>query len=100
MDIQYDRHEEEWGKCINDRKRREIAATWMQPKTLNQWRHNRMLKSINPFITKTSTWLTVGDGRYGTDAHYIINQSGNAHASDISDKLLKIGNATDDPVSR
>ena len=51
-----------------------------------------MLASINPFITESSTWLTVGDGRYGTDAHYIISQKGDAHASDISDKLLKIGN--------
>ena len=92
MEIQYDRHDEEWEKCIGDRKRGEIAATWMQSGTLDRWRHNRMLGSINPFITKTSTWLTVGDGRYGTDAHYIMSQNGTAHASDISDKLLKIGN--------
>ncbi len=91
MEVIYDRHEEEWEKCINDEKRREIAATWMKEGTLDRWRHHRMLSPIKPFISGETTWLTVGDGRYGTDAHFIISQGGEAHASDISDRLLKIG---------
>jgi len=91
LEVIYDRHEEEWEKCINDEERRKIAATWMKEGTLDRWRHHRMLSPIKPFISGDKTWLTVGDGRYGTDAHFIISEGGIAHASDISDKLLKIG---------
>ena len=91
MEIIYDRHEEEWEKCINDEERKKVAATWTQEGTLDRWRHNRMLSPIKPFISVDTSWLTVGDGRYGTDAHFIISEGGTAHASDISDKLLKIG---------
>lgn len=91
MKVIYDRHEDEWEKCITDDERRKVAATWMQEGTLDQWRHHRMLLPIKPLISRDSSWLTVGDGRYGTDAHFIITQGGMAHASDISDKLLKIG---------
>lgn len=92
MEIIYDKHEEEWNKCLNDSERKKISKTWVKNGTLDKWRHKRMLKGIDTLITKTSTWLTLGDGRYGTDANYIIEKGGNAHASDISDKLLKIGN--------
>jgi len=91
LEVIYDRHEEEWEKCINDEERRKIAATWMKEGTLDRWRHHRMLSPIKPFISGDKTWLTVGDGRYGTDAHFIISEGGIAHASDISDRLLKIG---------
>ena len=91
MEIIYDRHEDEWEKCINEEKGKKVAATWMQKGTLDRWRHNRMLSLIKPFISGDKSWLTVGDGRYGTDAHFIISEGGIAHASDISDRLLKIG---------
>lgn len=51
-----------------------------------------MLSPLKVFISGDTSWLTIGDGRFGTDAHFIITQGGQAHASDISDKLLKIGN--------
>ena len=91
MKIVYDRHEEEWNQCLNVEERRKVAATWMKAGSLDRWRHDRMLKPIIPFITKDDTWLTVGDGRYGTDAHFIIANGGSAHATDISDTLLSIG---------
>ena len=92
MDIIYDNHEKEWEKCINDKERRLVAETWMKEGTLDRWRHKRMLSPLKTFISCDTSWLTIGDGRFGTDAHFIISQGGKAHASDISDKLLKIGN--------
>ena len=91
MKITYDNHEQEWDKCINDEERKKVAATWMKKGTLDRWRHERMLSCIKPLISSDTTWLTIGDGRYGTDANFIITQGGSAHASDISDKLLKLG---------
>lgn len=50
-----------------------------------------MLLSIKEFISPSSTWLTIGDGRYGTDANFLQSHEAINHASDIFDVLLKIG---------
>ena len=92
MEIIYDNHEEEWDKCINDEERKKIAETWLKEGSLDKLRHLRMLSCIDPLINGKNKWLTIGDGRYGTDAHYIIEKGDKAHASDISKKLLEIGN--------
>lgn len=89
--IKYDRHKEEWEKCLNNKDRKKVAETWMESGTIDRWRHERMLNKILPFINEGKEWLTIGDGRYGTDANFIIRNGGKAHATDISDKLLKIG---------
>jgi SAM-dependent methyltransferase len=91
MDIVYDRCEEEWERCLHDEEKQRMAATWMQEGTLDRWRHHRMLDPIKPLISAQTSWLTLGDGRYGTDAHFILANGGKAHATDLSDKLLKIG---------
>lgn len=91
MKIFYDRCEKVWEQCLNDEEKKKIAASWMSAGTLDRWRHERMLSPIKSFICGENSWLTVGDGRFGTDAHFIISHGGIAHASDISDKLLRIG---------
>ena len=53
-----------------------------------------MYAQLSPFVElKTdATWLTIGDGRYGTDANALMRLGAQkVHCSDISDKLLKIG---------
>jgi len=92
MEIIYDKHKEEWIECLNDTATKKIADTWLKDNTLDKWRHKRMLKGIKPLIKKGSKWLTVGDGRYGTDANFILRNGGKAHATDISDKLLRVAN--------
>ena len=91
VEIKYDRHKEEWEACLSQKDRIKVAESWMKSGTFDRWRHERMLKKILPFINEDSEWLTIGDGRYGTDANFIIRNGGKAHATDISDKLLKIG---------
>lgn len=93
--IKYDRHEEEWQKCLTDEKRHKVGLTWLKDgDTLNNWRENRKYDLLQPIIdsNKEYSWLTVGDGRYGTDAHKIIQMgSKKVLCTDISDTLLKIG---------
>lgn len=91
MEIIYDNHKEEWIECLNNPDSKKIAETWLKDGTLDKWRHKRMLKVIDPLIREDATWVTIGDGRYGTDANYILSNGGKAHATDISDELLKIG---------
>ena len=47
-----------------------------------------MLEPVKAFIGKNSTWLTIGDGRFGTEARFINDNGGTAHASDINIELL------------
>ena len=90
--IKYDRHEDEYEECLTNENKKKIADTWMEKGSLDRWRHERMLKLLDPiFKDKTLKWLTIGDGRYGNDANYILEKGCDVHATDISDKLLKIG---------
>lgn len=64
---------------------------WLENKTYDSWRHQRMYRMVDVLINKKDSWLTIGDGRYGSDAHYLIkNGVKNVIASDISNKQLKI----------
>ena len=74
MGVKYDA---KLGQCLEDEERIKVASTW-------HWTDGGMnvLESVKPFINNTNYWLTVGDGRFGTDDQ-----------PRISEKLLKIGNA-------
>ena len=65
-----------------------IEKSWFEENTLDKWRHKRMLEPVKAFIGKNSTWLTIGDGRFGTEARFINDNGGTAHASDINIELL------------
>lgn len=45
---------------------------------------------LNPILESDdgASWLTVGDGRYGLDARYLLDHGADAVASDISEVLL------------
>ncbi len=75
----------EGGECEN------TAINWCAQGTADGWRHQRLFDNLLPLIERYSdaTWLTVGDGRYGSDAHYLQEKGLNVIASDISDVLLK-----------
>jgi ubiquinone/menaquinone biosynthesis C-methylase UbiE len=92
--IRYDNHQAEWDKCISDPEFKEIGKSWLKHDTLDAWRHKRMrapLKTIVEF-NPTLSWLTIGDGRYGTDANHLLSLGAkNVHTSDISETLIKIG---------
>ena len=86
--IKYDNHEEEWEKVLNVESRKKIASTWLeQNDTINTWRHDRMYKLLKTLINYDTNlnWLTVGDGRYGTDANALLSLGvKNVMCTDIS----------------
>jgi ubiquinone/menaquinone biosynthesis C-methylase UbiE len=67
------------------------ARTWLDAGTVDAWRHQRMYRTLDPLIASfpASTWLTVGDGRYGKDARYLLDSGRAAVATDISEVLLR-----------
>jgi SAM-dependent methyltransferase len=69
----------------------EHTATWTRDDTVDAWRHRRMYGLLDPLIEAYpgASWVTIGDGRYGNDAHYLLSRGVNVLATDISDTLLR-----------
>jgi ubiquinone/menaquinone biosynthesis C-methylase UbiE len=69
----------------------DLVQQWKFDKTVDYLRHERMYTQLTPILLSYpgAFWLTVGDGRFGTDAHYLTQMKANAIASDINDTYLK-----------
>lgn len=87
--ISYEKHKNQNLDYFNSEK----LVSWKNKNTIDYWRHDRMISNVIPLIksNEDESWLTVGDGRYGTDANYLLsNGVSNVLATDISDTYLKI----------
>lgn len=86
----YKLHADHFKDYAESGERADHAMSWLKTDTVDAWRHRRMYRLIEPIlqIDPVSTWLTVGDGRFGKDAKEIQNRGGNAIATDISEHLL------------
>ena len=89
MAIIYDKHDEDYESYIKDKKKSKIADAWLNIKTLDYWRHDRMLNLIRPFIKENEKWLTIGDGRYGSEGSWLKRNGVYCHSSDMHIKLLE-----------
>jgi ubiquinone/menaquinone biosynthesis C-methylase UbiE len=87
----YDSHKSQFYAYSTDGAQADYAKSWLNGETADAWRHQRIYQSVEPLIEKdrNSSWLTVGDGRYGLDAQFLASKGCNVTASDISDTLLK-----------
>jgi len=87
--LSYKIHKNHYSKNF-DKKR---LNSWKEKDTIDYWRHERMYKNLDPLIFSypNASWLTIGDGRYGSDANYLLNNGlSNVLATDISDTYLQI----------
>lgn len=92
--VKYDRHQHEWDLVLSDKEHMRYGESWLKGGTLDSWRHTRMREFAAPIVRNDTkaTWVTVGDGRFGTDANYLLSLGAeDVHCTDISDTLLKIG---------
>jgi len=87
----YRNHDEHYLQYASGEPGHEHARTWLEEDNIDAWRHLRMYMCLDPLLEAwpESRWLTVGDGRFGTDAQYILSKGVHAVATDISDVLLK-----------
>ena len=86
----YRAQEQVYDAYSRDGDKAEHAAAWLKPGTINHWRFDRLYKLVDPLLAQApgAQWLTVGDGRYGLDAQYLIAHGAQALPTDISDTLL------------
>lgn len=60
--------------------------------SIDRWRHGRMYDCIKPLIAENEKWVTIGDGRYGSDAYFLKKRGiGQVLPTDLSETLLKLG---------
>lgn len=69
-----------------------LPSCYSAPRSIDAWRHRRMLSTLSPLIEAQpdATWLTIGDGAYGTDAHYLRSRGATVTASSLTDTRLAI----------
>jgi SAM-dependent methyltransferase len=70
-----------------------MPSFYAAPASVDCWRHTRMLASVNVLVRQLpdAKWLTVGDGRYGSDAGYLTSLGADALATSLTDERLKRG---------
>lgn len=93
--VKYDNTNKEWDKVlVEGSKRKLIGDSWKSRNTLDSFAHDKQRKVFLKILKlyQNPTLLTLGDGRYGNDAKYFIENGIKTHASDIADKLLAIAN--------
>ncbi|MFD2111274.1 class I SAM-dependent methyltransferase [Thiorhodococcus fuscus] len=91
QDKSYERHADHFREHAAGGTLAEHAQTWLARDTVDAWLHERLYGALDPILTQDpeAAWLTVGDGRFGKDATYILEHDGHALATDISETLLK-----------
>lgn len=69
----------------------DLPSRFTAPASIDNWRHTRMLDSTAPLIATypTATWITVGDGRYGSDAAYLHGRGVPVTATTLTDERLR-----------
>jgi Methyltransferase domain len=80
----YDRH------SVEEREQAGIPSSYTAPDSIDAWRHRRMLDTLLPLLEAhpNASWLTLGDGNYGSEAHYLQECGADATASSITDATL------------
>jgi SAM-dependent methyltransferase len=76
---------------LTDPERIKISKSWFDESTADYWRHIRAFECVDCIRDDiNSSWLTIGDGRWGLDSLRIKKKGFiNAIPSDISEALLK-----------
>lgn len=70
-------------------------SRYTNPGSIDNWRHTRMLAMSDSLILAMpkSRWMTIGDGRYGSDAAYLESQGVDVLATSLTDERLRIAHA-------
>lgn len=67
-----------------------LPASYRAPSSIDNWRHLRKLDMTMPLwqSDRSATWMTVGDGRYGSDAAYLHGHGIEVTATSLTSERL------------
>jgi ubiquinone/menaquinone biosynthesis C-methylase UbiE len=68
-----------------------LPSCYAAPDSIDAWRHRRMLNTLLILLETypNASWLTLGDGSYGSEAHFLQRHGADATASSITDANLR-----------
>lgn len=72
----------------------QLPSSYVDAESIDNWRHHRILELTRPIwqAVPNATWMTVGDGRYGSDAAYLHSHKIQVIATSLTDDRLRKAN--------
>lgn len=69
-----------------------LPSCYTDPDSVDAWRHRRMHAMLLPLIEADpgATWITIGDGNFGSDAYFLEQQGVDVLATSLTDASLKV----------
>lgn len=76
----------------NISEKQQIPLSFLDKECISSWRGRRMRETILPLIGVFSgtSWITIGDGNFGTDAYFLEHHGLKVLATSISDATIAI----------
>lgn len=67
-----------------------LPSCYCAPDTVDNWRHLRLRAGLLPLLKHDSgaSWVTLGDGNYGSDAYFLNQHGAEALATSLTDTTL------------
>src|ERR1035437_628215 len=89
----YKSHEENIVKMVGNTDFEAFRRSYFDKGLTTSWLVQLTNNNLDPILDSDpgASWLTIGDGRYGSDAYYLIQKGFRVMATDISDAALEIG---------
>lgn len=77
-------------RLLEQRDMQDVPSVYRDPGSVDAWRHRRMLSALESLVDTFGgcDWLTVGDGRYGSEANWLKSRGARAVSSSISAETL------------
>ena len=71
-------------------KENKLPSCYTTPESVDAWRHRRMHNTLLPLIRAfpKDSWITLGDGKYGSDAYFLKQNGISVLATSLSDTTL------------
>lgn len=86
--------EQSYLRQAESERQMELPSRYTRPESVDNWRHTRMLDLTKPLqqALPAGKWMTVGDGRYGSDAAYLHSKGAQVIATSLTDERLRYAN--------
>jgi len=79
-------------KHIEAERLEELPLCVSKPNSVDAWLHHRALNLVLPILAAypKATWMTVGDGKYGSDAYFLRGHGADVLSTSLTDHTLSI----------
>lgn len=87
-------HKPEWSyrRHAAHEETHKLPSFYTNPRSVDAWLHTRMLATLLPLVRAfpAATWMTVGDGKYGSDAFFLEQHGVDVTATSLISTTLRI----------